>query len=114
MGAADLVVLPYEDILHSGSALLALSFDRPVLVPARGAMDELRRDVGTNWVYTYDPPLRPTDLHAALDAARTAPRAERAPLEDRSWPRLAEKTVALYDRVLGDRTSSATARHADP
>ena len=31
--AADLVVLPFTDILNSSSALLALAFDRPVVVP---------------------------------------------------------------------------------
>jgi beta-1,4-mannosyltransferase len=39
--AADLVALPFTDITNSGSALLALSFDRPVLVPRLGAMGEL-------------------------------------------------------------------------
>ena len=34
--AADLVVLPYQRILNSGAALLALSFARPVLVPRMG------------------------------------------------------------------------------
>jgi len=100
IGAADLVALPYEDILHSGSALLALSFDRPVLVPARGAMGELREEVGTNWVYPYDDPLRPADLQSALRAVRTEPRPDRAPLDDRSWGRLAQATVSLYERVL--------------
>jgi len=108
MGAADLVVLPYEDILHSGSALLALSFDRPVLVPARGAMGELRREVGDDWVYTYDEPLRPADLRSVLGAVRTDARPDRAPLDDRSWDRLAESTIDLYERVLQARDSSAT------
>jgi glycosyltransferase involved in cell wall biosynthesis len=106
MGAADLVVLPYEDILHSGSALLALSFDRPVLVPARGAMGELRREVGDDWVYTYEEPLRPADLETTLHAARNASRPRRAPLENRSWERLAKATVSLYDRVLHTDDSS--------
>jgi glycosyltransferase involved in cell wall biosynthesis len=108
MGAADLVVLPYEDILHSGSALLALSFDRPVLVPARGAMGELRDQVGANWVYTYDNPLRPADLQSALRAVRTDSRSDRAPLEDRDWSRLAEATVSLYRRVLHTDDASVT------
>ncbi|MDY7008651.1 MAG: hypothetical protein SWX82_33215 [Cyanobacteriota bacterium] len=32
--AANFVVLPFKDILNSGNALLALSFDCPVLVSA--------------------------------------------------------------------------------
>ena len=100
LGAADLVALPYDDIMHSGSALLALSFDRPVLVPEAGAMQELQADVGSDWVYTYDGPLTPSTLEASLEAARSASRASRAPLEHRSWDPLARQTVALYERVL--------------
>jgi glycosyltransferase involved in cell wall biosynthesis len=100
LGAADLVVLPYEDILHSGSALLALSFHRPVLVPNRGAMSELQADVGADWVHTYDGRLTPDDLTGALSWARTTDRPDRAPLDDLEWDALAEQTVALYDRVL--------------
>ena len=102
LAAADLVVLPYEDILHSGTALLALSFDRPVLVPAQGAMGELQVQVGPEWVYTFDGPLRPGTLAEALDMACTDDRADRAPLDDLSWGPLAEATVALYDDVLAD------------
>lgn len=102
VSAADLVVLPYDDILHSGTALLALSFNRPVLVPAEGAMGELQDQVGSEWVYTFDGPLRPETLSEALHAAKSDQRAARAPLEDLSWPPLAEETVALYEEVLAD------------
>ena len=34
--AADVVVLPFRDILTSGSAILALSFGRAVVAPALG------------------------------------------------------------------------------
>jgi glycosyltransferase involved in cell wall biosynthesis len=100
LGAADLVALPYEDIMHSGSALLALSFDRPVLVPAAGAMHELQDDVGADWVQTYEGALTATVLDAALTAAREADRAARAPLDHRAWGALARQTAALYERVL--------------
>jgi glycosyltransferase involved in cell wall biosynthesis len=54
LGAADLVVLPYTNILNSGCAILALSFNRPVLLPALGAMADLREMVGSDWVRLYD------------------------------------------------------------
>jgi len=100
LGASDLVVLPYADVLHSGSALLALSFDRPVLVPDVGAMGELREAVGSEWVYTYDGELTPRHLEDALQTARTEPRGARAPLDDRSWDTLGRQTIDLYERVL--------------
>ena len=46
LAAADLIVLPYRRIQNSGSAILALSANRPVLVPDLGAMRELQDDVG--------------------------------------------------------------------
>jgi glycosyltransferase involved in cell wall biosynthesis len=100
LGAADLVVLPYDHILQSGTALLALSFDRPVLVPDRGAMSELQAEVGAEWVRTYEGDLTADTLAHAMDWAETAIRSERAPLDDREWPRLARQTEQLYRRVL--------------
>lgn len=100
LGAADLVVLPYDHILQSGAALLALSFDRPVLVPDRGAMSELRADIGPEWVRTYEGDLTAATLAEAMDWAETESRSARAPLDDRAWPRLARQTERLYRRVL--------------
>jgi glycosyltransferase involved in cell wall biosynthesis len=69
MAAADLVVAPYHEVLNSGSALLALTHHRPVLLPNRGAMAELHAKVGGQWVRIYEPPLTPAELGAALDWA---------------------------------------------
>ena len=62
--ASDLVVLPYRDILNSGSALLALSFDRPVWLPEGNLADDLRDVVGEAWVYSGE--LTPNNLLNAL------------------------------------------------
>lgn len=100
LSAADVIVLPYETIMHSGTALLALSFDRPVVVPDRGAMTELQERVGPEWVRTYAGTLTPRVLSDAMQWAETASRSERAPLDDLEWPELARQTAALYRRVL--------------
>jgi glycosyltransferase involved in cell wall biosynthesis len=100
LGAADLVVLPYEDIMHSGTALLALSFDRPVLVPDRGAMSELQRHVGAKWVRTYAGGLTPETLADALTWAERTDRPNHAPLDDLDWARLARHTADLYRRLV--------------
>ena len=39
--AADVVVCPFDRVLTSGSAVLAMSFGRPVVVPALGCLPEL-------------------------------------------------------------------------
>jgi glycosyltransferase involved in cell wall biosynthesis len=41
MNAADVVVLPHREVLNSGSVMLAFSFGRPVIAPARGCVAEL-------------------------------------------------------------------------
>ena len=40
-GACDLVVLPFERVLNSGSLLLAMSFGRCVVAPAIGSLHEI-------------------------------------------------------------------------
>jgi glycosyltransferase involved in cell wall biosynthesis len=100
LAASDLVALPYEAIMHSGTALLALSFNRPVLMPDRGAMAELQERVGTEWMRTYAGDFTLEVLVDALKWAETGDRPTRAPLEDLEWPRLARQTEALYRRVL--------------
>jgi glycosyltransferase involved in cell wall biosynthesis len=96
--AADLVALPFTDITNSGSALLALSFDRPVLVPRRGAMGELEKLVGDDWVRAYDGDLTPGILHEAIGWAR-APRDRRPDLSPFDWSAIAEQTLAFYQAL---------------
>jgi glycosyltransferase involved in cell wall biosynthesis len=69
--AADLVVFPYRDILNSGSLLFALSLGRPVLVPAKGAVPEFARLVGSEWIRTYVDELDARVLADALDRLYT-------------------------------------------
>jgi glycosyltransferase involved in cell wall biosynthesis len=100
--AADLVALPYTAVQNSSTALLALSFDRPVLVPDRGAMAELRGAVGGDWVRLFGGPLTPAALEGALTWAAEG-RPGGAPLDAFSWPDVAARTVAAYRAALADR-----------
>ncbi len=100
--AADLVVLPFTEITNSGSALLALSFDRPVLVPALGAMGELQALIGHDWVRTYEGTLMPDVLADALRWA--AQRRNAAPkLDQLEWPLLARQTLSVYAGIVRRR-----------
>jgi glycosyltransferase involved in cell wall biosynthesis len=96
--ATDLVILPYKEILNSGSAILALSFDRPILVPALGALAELRELVGADWVRLYEGELSAEIVRDAIDwtkARRLGPDA-RAPLDALNWDRIAELTIRAF------------------
>lgn len=102
--AANLIVLPYREILNSGTAMLALSFGRPVLVPDLGAMGELRSAFGSQWVHTYRQ-LTASELRGALEWAITFPRAGQPALENVDWPRLAKRTLEAYAEIVSGRAA---------
>ena len=102
LSAADAVVLPYSDVLNSGTALLALSADRPVIVPCLGAMPELRDTVGPEWVHTYEGPLDDA-LRDGLAWAVERPRPPSPDLTAHSWPTIATVTEAAFRRLRRGR-----------
>jgi beta-1,4-mannosyltransferase len=103
MQAADLVVLPYRAILNSGSALLALSFNRPVLVPDMGAMCDLRSDFGDNWVRTFTGEVDARTLEQALDwASRARPSSCSMPGKY-NWQSIRSETIRFYKQVVAGR-----------
>ena len=98
--AADLVVLPFRQVLNSGSAMLALSFDRPLLVPLLGALGELREQVGDEWVRTYkEEEITPRHIEEALNWALNTTRPNRAPLEVFDPNGYAKRLVNAYRSV---------------
>lgn len=112
LGASDLVALPYRSILHSGTALLALSFDRPILVPELGAMGELQSHVGEDWVHTYPGPLTPEALQEGMRWVSESERDPSAPMLDAlTWPVLARQTMTAYQAIL--QTDSQPALNTD-
>jgi beta-1,4-mannosyltransferase len=99
--AADLVVLPYKEILNSGTALLSLSLNRPLLVPKLGALHELAAEVGVEWVRLYEGELTTGELDRAVQWAQRTVRPPAAPLENRAWPLIASHTLEVYKEVIG-------------
>jgi glycosyltransferase involved in cell wall biosynthesis len=63
--AADVVVLPYRDILTSGAAILAMSFGLPIIAPDTGGLPGL---VGEDGGFLY----RPDRQRGLLEALRQA------------------------------------------
>lgn len=101
--AADLVVLPYRQILNSGSALLGLSLNRPVLVPDLGSMSELKRDFGSDWVHTFSGNIDSEKLEASLEWA-AKPRSPVCLMPTRyRWRSIREETVRFYREVCRTR-----------
>ena len=63
--ACDAVVLPFRDVLTSGSAILAMSFGRAVIAPRLGCLPETLSD---DAAILYDP-TAPDALRDALTSA---------------------------------------------
>jgi beta-1,4-mannosyltransferase len=97
---AELVVLAHRDMHNSGSALLALSLDRPVLVPRTAATDELRDEVGPAWVLQYAPPLTPDALERAVAACRARGGVDRPDLSAREWDAIGRQLADCYRTTL--------------
>lgn len=97
--ASDMVVLPYSNMLNSGVALLALSFNRPVLMPNVGSTRELRDFVGDAWVQLYDGEIDAQTIDRFL--ANSCQDAETCNLDGLDWGYLASETINLYRKVLG-------------
>ena len=100
MNAADVVVLPFQDILTSGSTLLAMSFGKPVIAPRMGCIPEVSHGKGA---FLYNPynPNEEEGLLRAIHQASSANLAEmgkynytRAKRFD--WNEIAKKTCELY------------------
>jgi beta-1,4-mannosyltransferase len=99
--ACDLVVQPYREILNSGTALLALSFDRPVLLPHHGAGVDLARMFGPPWVQSYAGELDASTLRRALGVAATLPeRTDGSHLRELDAAAVGAKMVQAYHELL--------------
>jgi glycosyltransferase involved in cell wall biosynthesis len=99
MNAADAVVLPFEEVLTSGTAILAMSFGRALVAPRAGCVAEL---LDGNDELGYQPSnpdgLRQSML-AALDAdLDTMGAANHRHVRTLDWEGIADRTVRAYAR----------------
>lgn len=98
MNAADVLVLPYRDVLNSGAAYAGLTFGLPIVAPAIGCLPEAIPD-GNDLLYD---PQRPDGLLSKLKAAREHPNLEAIGESnyryavDQSWDRVATEYVEVY------------------
>lgn len=97
LNSADVVVLPFAEVLTSGSAITALSFGTPVILPRRGCLPEL---IDESMGILFDPDdetglgqalkqIRQRDLQAAGSAAY-----QRA--VGLGWDEIAEQFAQIY------------------
>jgi glycosyltransferase involved in cell wall biosynthesis len=97
LNASDVVVLPFVDVLTSGSAITAMSFSKPVILPRLGCLPELADDT-MGILYESG---KPGALADAMRAIRTrdlevAGKAAGARARSLDWDGIAERVAALY------------------
>ncbi|EMA57767.1 glycosyltransferase [Halorubrum kocurii] len=99
MRATDAVVLPFDSVLTSGSAVLAMTFGRAVVAPTMGCLPGL---IGSEGGYLYAPET-PGGLQVALrkaigDRERLREMGQRngKEAEKFDWDRIAERTRYVY------------------
>lgn len=96
LAAADVIVLPYSDVLTSGSAVLAASCGRALIVPRVGCLAEFPPQAAI----LYDPSSE-SGLRSALEQAMHAPleamgEAARAFVAEAPWSLVAGRTLEVY------------------
>ena len=99
--ACDVLIFPYQDILNSGSAMLALSLGRPIIAPNIGSFPELKDKVGSEWVYLYDQPLDTDKLLNSLSWLKNRSKNNNEPNLDFAEPvKIAALTESFYRQIL--------------
>jgi beta-1,4-mannosyltransferase len=102
MNAADIVAFPFRYTHTSGSALLALSFGKPVIVPRIASLPEyIPEDVGV----FFDPALSGSLAGALLSIASLDLVAMQAKafnaIKELSWTVFSEYHAKIYRRIIG-------------
>lgn len=98
-GAADVCVFPARESLNSGTALLSLSFDRPLLAARTGSLIHLNEQFGDRWVRLYDGILSGSILDEALEEARLDH--DHLELISHDWQQIASALIAFYRELMG-------------
>ena len=103
IAAADVVLFNYRRIFTSGSACLARSLGKKILLPARLQTIDLMEPSST--VFRFET----AEFDTALDRALAAPEDSAGTTAWRSatsWHSVALKTADIYRRILGERNEA--------
>jgi beta-1,4-mannosyltransferase len=99
--AADIVVLPFTHILTSGSLILAMSYDMPIIAPRQGGIVETLGSAASLLYDTQDPQGLLKALRASTKEDLETLSQQVATACDRlSWDKIAQQTTAVYHRQV--------------
>lgn len=97
--AADLAIFPYRAILNSGSAMLALTFGLPIVVPQLGSMPELQKLISPDWVHLQSDEINSKVLRESLDWLENTNRSEKPPMDALTVDAIAQRHFEFYQKV---------------
>lgn len=109
MNAADVAVLPFRDITTSGSAILAMSFGKALIVPRLGCLPEL---LGPDGAEIYEP-SEPNALQSAMRSATNRNLSEmgahnESVVANYDWETIAEETERVYEAAISRARERST------
>ncbi|WP_192498325.1 glycosyltransferase [Halorussus halophilus] len=97
MRAADAVALPFDRILTSGSAILAMSYENVVIAPEIGCLPDVLAQTD-EFLYERGPDNLEATMRHALDAdVEAAGRRNYERAKEFDWDAIAERTRRIYD-----------------
>jgi glycosyltransferase involved in cell wall biosynthesis len=104
MRTADVVALPFRRITTSGSALLALSHGKPLVIPALPALADLPDDAAFRYDGSVEGLAATLRSVLAADDGRLArmSAAALAYCTEATWNQAASTTIAEFRKVLGE------------
>jgi glycosyltransferase involved in cell wall biosynthesis len=101
LNSMDVVVLPFHKVLTSGTALLAMSYGKPVVAPNSGCLKEVLGDTGS---FLYES----NDTNSLIDAMKKSLREDLFKLGEHNfqlaskadWRFSAKQTAKVYRTIL--------------
>jgi len=101
MNAADVIVLPFKDILTSGSVILAMSFGKPIIAPTIGCVPDVL-DIEGSFLYNA------LEKDGLVNAMRRVFNSDIIKMGNHNfelakqfeWDKIAKKTYEIYCECL--------------
>lgn len=98
MNAADICIFPFQDILTSGSVILAMSFGKAVVVPQKGCLSDLLDKQGAVFFESED--VLGTALEECLQADFVSMGAyNKKVIRQYNWDKIGEDTQKAYNNL---------------
>lgn len=103
LNACDVVALPYQDMLTSGAAILAMTFGKACIAPRLSSMEEIPGEEGAILYDPRDPRGLGDAIRFVIDhQAALSHMGERNLVRSRAWDwsMVAERTAGIYEKAL--------------